>query len=89
VLAPPAPAPAPPPAPPIAAAPAAPAKPNPDVRPTSANDGLPKPKMLSVVGGLIAMALVGTGSGAVSFQSASAAQARIDAARAEFFGPRA
>lgn len=58
------------------------------MRPTSADGGLPEPDMLSVVGGLIALALAGTGSGAVSFQSASAAQARVDAARAQFFGPR-
>jgi hypothetical protein len=38
-------------------------------------------KLLSVIGGLVAMALLGTGSGAVSFQSASAAQARVDAVR--------
>ncbi|MCP2291936.1 hypothetical protein APR08_004875 [Nocardia amikacinitolerans] len=75
-----------PPPPPLA--PQAPAKPTHDVRPTSADGGLPEPDMLSVVGGLIALALAGTGSGAVSFQSASAAQARVDAARAQFFGPR-
>ncbi|WP_176572810.1 hypothetical protein [Nocardia jiangxiensis] len=82
-----APAPAAPPAVPSALA--AQAQPNPDVRPTSANSDLPKPAVLTVIGGLIAMTLAAAGSGAVSFQSASAAQARIDAARAEFFGPRA
>ncbi|WP_159080116.1 hypothetical protein [Nocardia suismassiliense] len=55
------------------------------MRPTSANDGLPKPKLLSVIGGLLALGLAGAGSGAVSFQGASAAQARVDAARAMFF----
>ncbi|MBA4857136.1 cell surface protein, partial [Nocardia farcinica] len=78
-----------------APAPAAPSAPAPqaaapthDVRPTSADDGLPAPNALSVIGGLAAMALAAAGAGAVSFQSASAAQARVDAARAEFFGPR-
>ncbi|WP_280276998.1 hypothetical protein [Nocardia wallacei] len=65
------------------------AQPSHDVRPTSDSGLLPPVKVLSVVGGLAAMALAAAGSGAVSFQSASAAQARIDAARAEFFGPRA
>jgi len=59
------------------------------VRPTAASSGLPEVKTLAVLGGVIAMALAAAGSGAVSFQSASAAQARVDAARAEFFGPRA
>ncbi|WP_280205696.1 hypothetical protein [Nocardia cyriacigeorgica] len=80
-------APAPPAAAPAPAAPPALAAPSdPDVRNTSAEDGLPEPKVLTVIGGLIALTLAGAGSGAVSFQSASAAQARIDAARAEFFG---
>ncbi|MEV0711741.1 hypothetical protein [Nocardia aurea] len=61
---------------------------DPDVRPTSSADGLPTPNILSVVGGLLALGLAGVGSGAVSFQGAAAAQARVDAARAEFFGPR-
>ncbi|MEU2255847.1 hypothetical protein ABZ540_22015 [Nocardia xishanensis] len=74
--------------PPAPVFPQAPANPNHNVRPTSADDGLPAPNVLSVVGGLIALALAGTGSGAVSFQNASAAQARVDAARAQFFGPR-
>ncbi|MGV9819322.1 hypothetical protein [Nocardia xishanensis] len=74
--------------PPAPVLPQAPVNPNHNVRPTSADDGLPAPNVLSVVGGLIALALAGTGSCAVSFQSASAAQARVDAARAQFFGPR-
>ncbi|WP_280486671.1 alcohol dehydrogenase catalytic domain-containing protein [Nocardia cyriacigeorgica] len=88
VVAPPAPAaPAPPAAAPApGASPALAAPSDPDVRNTSAEDGLPEPKVLTVIGGLIALTLAGAGSGAVSFQSASAAQARIDAARAEFFG---
>ncbi|MFE3022543.1 hypothetical protein ACFXG3_00340, partial [Nocardia tengchongensis] len=65
------------------------AQPDPDVKPTSHNSPLPPWKPLSVIGGLIAMALAGAGSGAVSFQSAGAAQGRVDAARAAFFGPRA
>ncbi|MGW4247566.1 hypothetical protein ACWELQ_34335, partial [Nocardia sp. NPDC004722] len=82
--------PAPPPPPPPAPVPAPVlAQPNPDVKPTSNNTPMPPIKVLSVIGGLIAMALAGTGSGAVSFQSASAAQGRVDAARAAFFGPRA
>jgi hypothetical protein len=59
------------------------------VRPTAASSALPKPAVLTVIGGLVAMALAAAASGVISFQSASAAQARIDAARAEFFGPRA
>ncbi|WP_175647965.1 hypothetical protein [Nocardia donostiensis] len=43
-------------------------------------------KVLSVIGGLVALALAGAASAAVSFQSAAQEQARIDAARAEFFG---
>jgi hypothetical protein len=58
------------------------------VRPTAASTGLPRANVLGVIGGVIAMALAAAGSGAVSFQSASAAQARLDAARAQFF-PRA
>ncbi|MBC7305261.1 MAG: cell surface protein, partial [Nocardia sp.] len=79
---------APAPAPPAAAAPAPAAKPNHEFKPTSDNSGLPEPELLSVIGGLIALTLAATGSGAVSFQGAAAAQARVNAARAEFFGPR-
>lgn len=60
----------------------------PAVRPTANSGGLPPVRALEVIGGLIAMALAATGSGAVGFQSAAAAQARVDAARAAFF-PRA
>ncbi|BDT86693.1 hypothetical protein FMUAM8_24570 [Nocardia cyriacigeorgica] len=59
---------------------------DPEVRPTGSDDGLPEPDLLTVFGGLAALVLAGVGSGAVSFQSAAAAQARVDAARAEFFG---
>ncbi|WP_157228645.1 hypothetical protein [Nocardia brevicatena] len=57
-----------------------------DVRNTSSDGLLPEPKLLSVIGGLIALAIAGVGSTVVSYQSAAQAQARIDAARAEFFG---
>lgn len=66
--------------------PASAAEPDHDIRPTSAEDGLPDVKVLSVIGGLVALALAGAASAAVSFQSAAQEQARIDAARAEFFG---
>ncbi|MBF6242585.1 hypothetical protein IU471_03200 [Nocardia elegans] len=49
----------------------------------------PEVEMPAAAGSVIAMALAAVGSGAMSFRSASAAQARLDAARAEFFGPRA
>ncbi|WP_328713273.1 hypothetical protein [Nocardia salmonicida] len=42
-----------------------------------------------MIGGLLALGIAGGGSAAVSFHGAAQAQARIDAARAEFFGPRA
>ncbi len=61
-------------------------RPNPQVRPISSDDDLPAPKMLSVLGGLAALAVAGIGSGVIGFRSAAAAQARVDAARAEFFG---
>ncbi|RMI28261.1 hypothetical protein EBN03_30920 [Nocardia stercoris] len=62
--------------------------PNPQIRPTSDSSPLLPADLLTVVGGIAAMALAAAGSGVVSFQSASAAQARVDAARAAFFGPR-
>jgi hypothetical protein len=40
-----------------------------------------------VIGGLIALVLAGTGAGVITYQGARAAQARVAAARAEFFGP--
>ncbi|MEV0767037.1 hypothetical protein [Nocardia salmonicida] len=60
-----------------------------EVEPTSDTSNLPEPNLLSVIGGLLALGIAGGGSAAVSFQGAAQAQARIDAARAEFFGPRA
>ncbi|MET8799099.1 hypothetical protein ABZV91_22150 [Nocardia sp. NPDC004568] len=62
------------------------APPNHAVRPTNAEGLLPEPKVLSVIGGLIALAIAGTGSAVMSYHSAAQAQARVDAARAEFFG---
>ncbi|MGN2641916.1 hypothetical protein ACWEKT_17560 [Nocardia takedensis] len=53
------------------------------------DEGLPAPDLLSVIGGLVALAIAGGVSGALSFREAAAARARVDAARAEFFGPRA
>ncbi|MGO4616808.1 hypothetical protein AB4305_19765 [Nocardia sp. 2YAB30] len=73
------------PMPPPAAAPTPLAEPKHDVRPTSSDDCLPPPELLSVVDGLIMFGLAGAESDAVSFQSASAAQVGIDAARARFF----
>ncbi|WP_280253054.1 hypothetical protein [Nocardia abscessus] len=58
---------------------------SPAVRTVSGADLLPAPRLLPVIGGLIALALAGVGSGVISFHSAAAAQARIDAARAQFF----
>ncbi|WP_281877113.1 hypothetical protein [Nocardia sputorum] len=68
------------PAPPQARQPASPA-----VHPIGSTDVLPAPEWLSLIGGLIALGLAGAGSGVISFRSAAAAQARIDAARARFF----
>lgn len=62
------------------------APPNHAVRPTNAEGLLPEPKVLSVIGGLIALAIAGGGSAVMSYHSAAQAQARVDAARAEFFG---
>lgn len=60
-----------------------------EVRSTAVDEGLPAPDLLSVIGGLVALAIAGGVSGALSFREAAAARARVDAARAEFFGPRA
>ncbi len=68
------------PAPPQTRQPATPA-----LLPTSSTDALPATELLPVIGGLIALGLAGAGSGAISFRSAAAEQARIDAARAQFF----
>ena len=62
------------------------APPNHTVCPTSAEGVLPEPALLSVIGGLVALAIAGGGSAVMSYQSAAQAQARIDAARSEFFG---
>lgn len=59
----------------------------PNVMPTSDTGELPNP--LGVLGGLVALALAGTGAGVISYQNAKVAQARVAAARAEFFGPSA
>lgn len=45
------------------------------------------PELLSVLGGIVALALAGGASAVLSYRSAAQAQARIEAVRAEFFGP--
>lgn len=74
----------------LSAAPApAPAQPNPAGDQIVAIGRPPEVEIPAVAGSVIATALAAVGSGVMSFRSASAAQARLDAARAEFFGPRA
>lgn len=47
------------------------------------------PEFLSVLGGIVALALAGGASAVLSYRSAAQARARIEAVRAEFFGPAA
>ena len=42
---------------------------------------------IGVVGGLLGLLLAGSAAGVISYQGAAAQQARLAAARAEFFGP--
>jgi hypothetical protein len=42
---------------------------------------------IGVIGGLLGLLLAGGAAGVISYQSAAAQQARLAAARAEFFGP--